>query len=90
MMLPEFGTPGRLLSERTTSDLLSASWNEIVWMLFFFLICQKSAPKVKFFTGSATKPMLKFLDFSGCRLGLPWLMPPAALPVQSAATAPGA
>src|SRR5690349_2983455 len=89
MMLPEFGMPGRLLSERTTSGLLNASWNEIVWMLLVFLIRQKSAPKVKPFTGSATKPRLKFLDFSGCRSGLPRLMPPAALPVQSAVTAPG-
>src|SRR5689334_787190 len=61
--LPEFGmifplASTRLLSERTTVGPKKASWVEIVWIEFFFLIFHQSTPNVRFLTGSTMKPKL--------------------------------
>src|SRR3954468_23942079 len=87
--LPEFGIPGRLLSDRTTLGRKKASWVEIVWIESDFLIFQKSAPKDRSLIGSKMMPKFMLFDFSGFRSGLPLPAPATALPVQSAAVAPG-
>src|ERR1700754_4568671 len=81
--------PGRLLSDRTTVGRKNASCVEIVWIESVFLIFQKSAPMEKFLTGSKMTPKFMLFDFSGFRSGLPLPAPATAVPVQSAAVAPG-